>query len=166
MSQGFNTICQEKKKVSAKALSTQTPTPTSTPTLATHRQEHMASDTQREGYDQSIVPALDLPFVRHDRGSENDHHETACEADDEGQLEALPDPWNWVGRLARVEFEPMQQDQPSIQNVDRSTSFPVDPHVLKALMSISGCRVITEVTRVKGSHMLYENRCARTAVDR
>ena len=54
----------------------------------------MAPDTQRKGDDQSIVPALDLPFKRHQIRSENDHHQTACEADDEGQLEALPDPRN------------------------------------------------------------------------
>ena len=93
MSQGFNTICQEKKHPVNKNGFGFIHTPGGRK-LKTHRQEHMASDTKREGDDQSIVPALDLPFIRHDAGSENDHHETACEADDEGQLEALPDPWN------------------------------------------------------------------------
>jgi hypothetical protein len=57
----------------------------------TYRHEDMAADHQRERDDQRPVPPGDLPLEGHKLGREDDHHRDAREADDERQLEALPD---------------------------------------------------------------------------
>lgn len=58
--------------------------------MNTYRHEDMAADHQRERDDQRPIPTGDLPFKGHKLGSEDDHHGNAREADNERQLEALP----------------------------------------------------------------------------
>jgi hypothetical protein len=57
----------------------------------THRQENVAPYDEGEGDNESPVPSGDLPFVRDGFGGEDNHHNDAGEADDEGELEAFPD---------------------------------------------------------------------------
>jgi len=91
----------------------------------------MASDNQRERDNQRIVPSLDLPPKRHHIGREYDHHGDARKAYDEGQFEALPDSWDCKSLLVLKHKKGGKHHQPSIQNEDLSTSFPVDPQVLE-----------------------------------
>ena len=51
----------------------------------------MGPHDKREWDDKWPVVSRYLPVVRHEVGSEHDHHNYAREADDEREFEALPD---------------------------------------------------------------------------
>lgn len=127
----------------------------------------MTSHDQRKRDNQRPIPTRNLPFKRHNIRRENDHHSDSRKADDEGQLEALPDTRNCEAlddKLSRSLRGGNANDIPSIQNDDLSTSFPVEPHVLYHNNRTSVSISINESIVV--TNMSYENMCARMAVDK
>lgn len=97
----------------------------------TYWQEDVTSNDERKRDDQSPIPAGNLPIEGNQVGSENDHHSDAREADDERQPEALPNARHCVEKMRNLfALADNECSIPSIQKVDRSTSFTVDPQVL------------------------------------